>query len=47
MEKKTEIKVLAATETNSVNTGKLVLGTVLLVGILNVLLIVTRGMSGI
>lgn len=46
MEKKTEIKVLAVAATNAANRAKLVLGTALLVGLLSVLLIVTRGASG-
>jgi hypothetical protein len=46
MEKKSEIKVLAATDTDAVKSGKLVLGTLILVGLLIVLLNVTRSASG-
>ena len=46
MENMEEIKVIALTETNSVKSDKLVLGTLILVGLLIVLLIVTRGTSG-
>ena len=47
MKKKNEIKVLAVAEWKAANRDKLVLGTLILVGLLIVLLIVTRGASGI
>jgi len=46
MEKKNEIKVLTVAQTKRANRDKLVLGTLILVGLLIVLLIVTRGASG-
>lgn len=46
MEKKDEIKVIALTDTNAAKTDTLVLGTLLLVGLLIVLIIVTRSTSG-
>ena len=46
MEKKTEIKVLTVAEPKSVDADKLVLGTLILVGLLIVLLNVIRGISG-
>jgi hypothetical protein len=46
MEKRDEIKVIALTDTNTAKTDKLVLTALILVGLLSVLLIVTRGTSG-
>jgi hypothetical protein len=46
MDTKTKIKVIAADDNMIVGREKLVVGTLVLIGILNVLLIVTRGMSG-
>ncbi|NNC35822.1 MAG: hypothetical protein HKO02_00075 [Hyphomonadaceae bacterium] len=46
MEKKSEIKVLTVADQKAANADKRVLGSLILVGLLSVLLIVTRGMSG-
>ena len=46
MEKSDEIIVIALTDEKSAKNDNLVLGALILVGLLIVLLIVTRGMSG-